>query len=101
MVTRATNLFLEEGAVVSLQTIGHQFVEWCNQGRNFDVMRAMYAPDIVSVEASGEQTAGKTPVIQKSERGQAPNPGGSEMVRGPYFFGADQFAVHYTFGVTP
>jgi hypothetical protein len=89
------------GAVVSLQTVGHEFVELCNQGKNFDVMRAMYAPDIVSVEANGEQTVGKTPVIQKSERWGAANTVGSEKVRGPYFFGNDQFAVHYTFGVTP
>ena len=58
---------------MSLKTIASQFVELCNQGKNFDVMHAMYAPDIVSVEASGEEAAGKTPVIQKSERWQANN----------------------------
>ena len=85
---------------MSLKTIAEQFVELCNQGKNFDVMHAMYAPDIVSVEASGEETAGKTPVIQKSERWQANNTIGCEKVRGPFFNGPNQFAVHFTFEVT-
>ena len=67
---------------MSLKTIARQFVELCNQGKNFDVMHAMYAPDIVSVEASGEEPAGKTPVIQKSERWQANNTIGGERAQG-------------------
>ena len=86
---------------MSIKSIADQFVELCNQGKNFEVMHAMYAPDIVSVEATGEQTAGKTPVIQKSERWQANNTIASEKLRGPFFNGPDQFAVHFTFEVTP
>ena len=86
---------------MSLKTIASQFVELCNQGKNFDVMHAMYAPDIVSVEVSGEEAAGKTPVIQKSERWQANNTIGGEKVRGLFFDGPNQFAVHFTFEVTP
>jgi hypothetical protein len=86
---------------MSIKTIAEEFVELCNQGKNFDVMRAMYAPGIVSVEASGEETAGKTPVIQKSERWQANNDIAAERLRGPFFNGPDQFAVHFTFEVTP
>ena len=86
---------------MSLKTVASQFVELCNQGKNFDVMHAMYAPDIVSVEASGEETAYKTPVIQKSEQWQAKNTIGGEKVRGPFFNGPNQFAVHFTFDVTP
>jgi hypothetical protein len=86
---------------MSLESVANRLVELCNQGKNFDVMRSMYSSDIVSVEASGEETAGKTPVIQKSERWQAINAIHSEKLRGPFFNGADQFAVHYTFEVTP
>jgi len=86
---------------MSLNTIAHEFVELCNQGKNFDVMRTMYAPEIVSVEADGQETAGQVPVIQKSERWQAANTIQSEKLRGPYFNGPDQFAVHFTFEVTP
>ncbi|UVT14662.1 MAG: nuclear transport factor 2 family protein [Nitrospira sp.] len=86
---------------MNLQTIAGQFVEMCNQGKNFDVMQTMYDPNIVSVEPNGEETAGKTPVIQKSERFQAQNPISGEKVRGPFFNGPNQFAVHFTFEVTP
>jgi hypothetical protein len=86
---------------MSIQTLASQFVEMCNQGKNFEVMRTMYAPDIVSVEGDGTETAGKTPVIQKSERWGAANTVESEKVRGPWFSGPDQFAVHFTFGVIP
>jgi hypothetical protein len=49
-----------------------------------------------------EETADKTPVIQKSERWQANNIIGGEKVRGPFFNGAnpDQFAVYFTLDVT-
>jgi hypothetical protein len=90
-----------EGPTMSLQTIAHRFVELCNQGKNFDVMRTMYAPDIVSVEADGKETPGQQPVIQKSERWAAANEIHGEKVLGPYFNGPDQFAVHFTFEVTP
>jgi hypothetical protein len=86
---------------MSIKSIAEQFVELCNQGKNFDVMHAMYAPGIVSVEADGGETAGKAPVIQKSERWQADNTVNGEKVRGPFFNGPEQFAVHFTFEVTP
>ena len=94
---------------MSLQTLAEQFVALCNQGKNFDVMEQMYAPDIVSVEASGEQVAGKAPVIEKSRRWGAANTVNGEKVRGPFFDRAagaadrsdGQFAVHFTFDVTP
>jgi hypothetical protein len=72
----------------------------CNQGKNFEVMRTMYAPDVVSVEADGAETAGQQPVIHKSEIWQGNNTIHSEKVRGPFFNGPDQFAVHFSFDVT-
>lgn len=94
---------------MSLQIVGREFVEMCNQGKFFDVMETMYAPDIVSVEASGVQVAGKAPVIQKSRDWQAKNTVHGGKVDGPYFddtnAAADrssgQFAVHFAFEVTP
>src|SRR5688572_6228203 len=85
---------------MSLKTVANQFVELCNQGRNFDVMRTMYAPDVVSVEGDGTETVGQAPVIHKSEVWQAGNAIHSEKVRGPFFNGNNQFAVHFTFDVT-
>ena len=85
---------------MSLQTVAGQFVELCSQGKNFDVMRTMYAPDIVSVEGDGTETKGQQPVIRKSELWRDGNDIHSENVRGPYFNGPNQFAVHFTFEVT-
>jgi len=85
---------------MSLRSVATQLVEWCNQGKNFDVMRTMYTPDIVSVEANGEETVGQTPVIQKSERWKAANQLSQQVVRGPFFNGPNQFAAHFTFEVT-
>ena len=85
---------------MSLDSTARTFVDLCNQGKNFDVMRTMYAPDIVSVEGDGSETAGQQPVIRKSELWQADNTIHGERVRGPYFNGPGQFAVHFTFDVT-
>ena len=94
---------------MSVESVAREFVELCNQGKNFEVMEKMYAPDIVSVEASGVEVAGKGPVIEKSRRWGAANEFHGEQVRGPFFDTADgaggrasgQFAVHFTFEVTP
>jgi hypothetical protein len=72
-------------------------------------METMYAPDIVSVEASGEEVAGKGAVIEKSRRWGTVNTVHGEKVRGPFFDtargasdqSAGQFAVHFTFEITP
>jgi hypothetical protein len=85
---------------MSIETVARKFVELCNQGKNFDVMRTMYAPDIVSVEGDGHETRGQQPVIKKSERWGTDNAIHSEKVRGPYFNGPNQFACHFTFELT-
>jgi hypothetical protein len=88
---------------VSIQTVAARFVELCRQGKNFDVMRTMYSPTIVSVEGDGKQTAGQGPVIKKSEDWGADKTFHGETVAGPFFNGAnpDQFAVYFTLDVTP
>ena len=56
-----------KGLIMSLKSVATQFVELCSQGKNFDVMRTMYSPNIVSVEGDGKETKGQAPVIKKSE----------------------------------
>jgi hypothetical protein len=86
---------------MSLETTAKRFVELCNQGKNFDVMRSLYASDIVSVEADGRQWSGKDSVIKKSADWGAATTIHSEKAEGPYpHNGPDQFAVHFTFDVT-
>src|SRR5947208_15774764 len=91
------------GVEMSIQTVAHQFAELCKQGKNFDVMRTMYSPDIVSVEGDGKQTAGQQPVIKKSEDWVSDKTFNGETVAGPFFNAAnpDQFAVYFTLDVTP
>ena len=88
---------------MSIQTVAHKFVELCRAGKNFDVMRTMYDPKIVSVEGDGKQTAGQGPVIKKSEDWGADKAFNGETVAGPFFNSAnpDQFTVYFTFDVTP
>src|SRR6201995_2675445 len=88
---------------MSLETVARKFVEMCNQGKNFDVMRTMYAPDIVSVEGDGKETKGQEPVIKKSEDWVSDKTFNGETVAGPFFNGAnpDQFMVFFTLDVTP
>ena len=88
---------------MSVQTAAKKFVDLCRQGKNFDVMRTMYHPDIISVEGDGKQTAGQAPVIKKSEDWVADKTFHGETVAGPFYNGAnpDQFAVYFTLDVTP
>ena len=88
---------------MSLQTVAKKFVDLCRAGKNFDVMRTIYHPNIVSVEGDGKQTAGQGPVIKKSEDWVSDKAFNGETVAGPFFNGAnpDQFAVYFTFDLTP
>src|SRR5262245_25921199 len=88
---------------MSLETTAHKFVEMCRQGKNFDVMRTMYAADIVSVEGDGKETKGQQPVIKKSEDWVSDKTFHGETVAGPFFNSAapNQFTVYFTLDVTP
>ena len=88
---------------MSVKSVATQFVDLCRNGKNFDVMRTMYAPNIVSVEGDGQETKGQQPVIKKSEDWVSDKTFHGETVAGPFFNGAnpDQFAVYFTLDVTP
>lgn len=88
---------------MSVRSVASEFVDLCRQGKNFDVMQAMYSPDIVSVEGDGQETAGQDRVIQKSADWASDKTLNGETVAGPFFNGAnpDQFTVYFTFDVTP
>src|SRR4051795_2097833 len=88
---------------MSVRTVATKFVELCRQGKNFDVMRTLYAPNIVSVEGDGKETTGQGPVIKKSEDWVADKTFNGETVAGPFYNGAnpDQFVVYFTLDITP
>lgn len=89
---------------MNISEIAAKFVAMCNEGKNFDVMKELYAPGIVSVEAvrrkTGDfETAGKEAVIQKSAEWAAAHEIHGGKVDGPYILG-DRFAVVFEFDVT-
>ena len=91
---------------MSVQTVAAKFMELCKQGKHFEVMRTMYAPEMVSVEGDGKETIGKEAVIRKSEVFQGNNTIQSQDLRGPFFCGngnsnSGQFAVYTSISFTP
>src|SRR5579872_55951 len=84
-----------------VRTVAAKFAELCRQ--NFDVMRTMYARDMVSVEGDGKETAGRDPGIEKSEDWVSGKTFNGETVAGPFFNGAnpDQLVVFFTLDITP
>ena len=91
---------------MSVETVARKFMELCNQGKHFEVMRSMYSADMVSVEGDGKQTVGKEPVIRKSEIFQGNHVLHSQDLRGPFFCGdasanAGKFGVYSVLAYTP
>ena len=91
---------------MSVETVALKFRELVNQGKHFEVMRTMYAPDMVSVEGDGRETVGKEPVIRKSEVWQGRNNIHGGKLLGPFFNGdpganSGRFAVHLSIDFTP
>ena len=91
---------------MSVQTVAGKFIELCKQGKHFEVMRTMYAPEMVSVEGDGKETVGKDAVIHKSEVWQGNNAIQGQDLRGPFFCGdansnSGRFAVYSALKFTP
>ena len=91
---------------MSVETVAGKFMELCNQGKHFEVMRTMYAPEMVSVEGNGSEFVGKEAVIHKSEVFQGNNTIHSQDLRGPYFCGdanasSGRFAVWSSIEFSP
>ncbi len=91
---------------MSTESVAREFVELCNQGKNFDVMRTMYAPEMVSVEGDGREFVGKDVVIRKSEVFQGNNDILSQDLRGPFYCGdakadSGKFAVYTSIDFAP
>lgn len=91
---------------MSVKTVAERFMELCSHGKHFEFMHTMYAPDIVSVEGDGKETAGKDAVIRKSEVFQGTNAIHSQDLRGPFFSGdadanSGRFAVYTSIDYSP
>ena len=84
--------------------VGRRLVELCQQGKHLDAL-ALYAPDAVSVEATGSDVMpatmkGVDAIRGKGEWWFANHEIHRASARGPFPNG-DRFAVIYEFEVTP
>jgi hypothetical protein len=84
--------------------VANELVSLCRQGRNMEAIEKFYSPDIVSVEAVGDETMpavmhGIDGIRQKNEWWFNTFTVNSADVRGP-FIGEDQFAVNFEFDTT-
>jgi hypothetical protein len=91
---------------MSVETVALRFMELCGQGKHFEVMRTMYAPEMVSVEGDGRETVGKERVIRKSEVFQDGHVLHGQDLRGAFFCGdpaanAGRFAVYSALQYSP
>ena len=91
---------------MSVRTVAGKLKELLDQGKHFEVMRTMYAPDMVSVEADGREFVGKDVVIHKSEVFQGSNNLLGQDLRGPFILGdpnasSGRFAVYTSIDFTP
>ena len=91
---------------MSVESVAGKFMELVNQGKHFEVMRTMYAPEMVSVEADGREFVGKDVVIHKSEVFQGNNNILGQDLRGPFFLGdrnssSGRFAVYTSLDFAP
>lgn len=84
---------------MSVRTVANKYIELCSQGKHFEFMRTMYAPEMVSIEGDGSEFVGKDRVIRKSEHFQGNHTIHSQDLRGPFFCGdseadSGRFAVY-------
>jgi hypothetical protein len=91
---------------MSVRTVAAKFMDLCSRGKHFEFMHAFYGPEMVSVEGTGVETAGKAAVIRKSEIFQGNNTIESQDLRGPFFCGdanasSGRFAVYTAIEFTP
>lgn len=90
---------------MTTQEVANQLVALCRAGRNIEAVETLLSPDVVSVEATGDETMpavmnGRDAVRGKNEWWVNNHKVHSARVKGPYPNG-DRFAVIFDFEVTP
>jgi ketosteroid isomerase-like protein len=90
---------------MTTKEIADQLVALCRAGRNLEAVDALLSPDVVSVEARGDETmpaemSGRDVIRGKNQWWLANHKIHSAEVKGPFPNG-DRFAVIYNFVVTP
>lgn len=92
---------------MSVTEIGRTLVTLCNSGRSEDVVRELYSPDIVSIEAQGTdevpaRVQGLDAIAAKGEWWTANHEVHAMSASGPFVgHRDDQFAVKFDLDLTP
>jgi ketosteroid isomerase-like protein len=90
--------------MASTMEIGKRLVDLCRQGKEREAMEALYAPNIVSIEAMSSpampaRTDGIDAVRAKAEGWEKNNEVHSRRAEGPWPHG-DRFIVHFNYDIT-
>ena len=87
--------------------IGQQLADLCNQGKNIDAIKALYADDIVSIEAMDcpetdmpQTMKGKDAILGKNQWWMENHEVHSGEAVGPFPHG-DRFILFFNYDVTP
>lgn len=94
----------QKGIVMDVKQVGDKLVEYCRKGMNLDAIRSLYSPDIVSVEAMGNEEMpaeiqGIDKVIAKNKWWYDNNEIHHASAEGP-FPNKDRFAVIFRYETT-
>lgn len=84
--------------------VGKKLVELCKAGKNHDAITALYAEDVVAVEAGAppgksRESKGRAAVLEKAKWWDDNHTVHSAKVEGPWPHD-DKFIVHFTYDVT-
>ncbi len=90
---------------MTAQEIGAKLVSLCQQRKNTESIRTLYAPDVESIEAQTPPTGprvvhGKDAVLNKNEEFMRHHDIHKIDVAGPFPHGDDRFAVRFYYDVT-
>ncbi len=87
--------------------IGQQLADLCNQGKNIDAIKALYADDIVSIEAMDcpetdmpQTMKGKDAILGKNQWWMENHEVHSGEAVGPFPHG-DRFILFFNYDITP
>lgn len=88
-----------------LMEVGTQLAEFCRNGEEAKGLDTLYSDEVVSVEALAMGEAGREAVGIEALKGKhawwyGAHDVHSVEVEGPFFFGADQFALTFAMDVT-
>jgi|KBSSwiStaDraftv2_1062776.scaffolds.fasta_scaffold86045_2 ketosteroid isomerase-like protein len=93
-------------APTATAAVAEELADLCRAGKNLDAINKLYSPSIVSIEpVSGPdmpaETRGIDAIRKKNELWFETNDIHSVDADGPFVGHGDEFAMHYTWDVTP